>query len=273
MSFIALLFSLIITVQCLPAPSVSPRCFKHRAQEKKPLKLAVLETGIRPSSWVQKYGSVLDDMKQMLEPAFHITHAKSYAAYNDRDIPSVEEMNKFDVIIIPGSNLSANSTHPWMQRVITQVIKNEKRTAWLMGICFGHQLIARAFGGIITKVPDECGWESGVRTVQVNHDCVPSLAHNITSLTCHTQHVSKMPIYGNFSLWATNENCKNQGMISRERRIITTQFHPDLCKEYFCATAGCRGADEFTIQQVCESRLNCEEMAWILKRLIYNMQK
>ncbi|KAI6121225.1 class I glutamine amidotransferase-like protein [Pisolithus sp. B1] len=70
-------------------------------------------------------------------------------------------------VIITGSPSSAYEDLEWINRLITFVkrIIAEKPNTKLFGICFGHQIVARALGGECT--PNDGKWEVAVITVQL----------------------------------------------------------------------------------------------------------
>jgi GMP synthase-like glutamine amidotransferase len=57
---------------------------------------------------------------------------------------------------------------PWIQPLLDFVARVTKDHAKIriLGICFGHQIVARALGGHC--VPNDKGWEVGVYDVQLN---------------------------------------------------------------------------------------------------------
>lgn len=60
---------------------------------------------------------------------------------------------------------SAYEDIPWINRLVdfTSQIPSKNPHLKLIGICYGHQIIARAFGGTVEK--NKKGWELGVRSV------------------------------------------------------------------------------------------------------------
>src|SRR5688572_27593405 len=70
----------------------------------------------------------------------------------------------FDGVVITGSPLSVTAWTGWMERVGELVRDAAARRVPVLGVCFGHQLIARVFGGKVGLNPG--GREIG--TVEVD---------------------------------------------------------------------------------------------------------
>jgi GMP synthase-like glutamine amidotransferase len=70
-----------------------------------------------------------------------------------------------DGIIISGSRQSVTDDLPWIDALTDLLHEAAARREPLVGICFGHQLIAQAFGGRVQRAP--VGWGIGVHEAVV----------------------------------------------------------------------------------------------------------
>ena len=75
-----------------------------------------------------------------------------------------EDLDAYDFYITTGSKASVYEDKPWIQQLIQFVRQLDKHKKKLIGICFGHQIIAIACQGMVEK--SNRGWGIGVA---INH--------------------------------------------------------------------------------------------------------
>lgn len=113
----------------------------------------------------------------------------------------------------------------------------EKPSIRLIGICFGHQIIARALGG--ECVPNDGKWEAGVTEIaltDVGRRLFGASTLNIQQM--HRDHVPDVP--PSFDLLGSTPIAPNQGMVqfypsadsdsakAEDVHIFTVQGHPEF---------------------------------------------
>ena len=75
------------------------------------------------------------------------------------------ENSSGDAWIITGSPRSVYDEEDWMLNLEVNIRDAAKRKRPVLGICFGHQLIAKTFSGKVEKNPN--GWELGSYTISL----------------------------------------------------------------------------------------------------------
>ena len=71
----------------------------------------------------------------------------------------------FDAVIVPGSIASVTERAPWMLRLEERLRQIVAERRPLLGICFGHQILASALGGAVIVNP--LGRDLDISTVQL----------------------------------------------------------------------------------------------------------
>ena len=137
----------------------------------------------------------------------------------------------FDAFLLTGSKFSANDKDQWIEDLIDFLkrVKNIDHKK-VVGICFGHQLIARALGGKVVKNPK--GWEIGMKKVVLNPKGAEFYKRdgdlNLKIQEMHQDHVVEEPDF--MEVIAGNEVSPNQIMLSD--RFYSIQGHPEYSREF-----------------------------------------
>lgn len=71
----------------------------------------------------------------------------------------------YDAVMMTGSPLSVTQPEPWMERAAEFMVNAEAHGIPVLGVCFGHQLLAYAYGGRVARSP--LGREIGTVEVQL----------------------------------------------------------------------------------------------------------
>ena len=101
----------------------------------------------------------------------------------------------------------------------------EKANFPILGICAGHQFIARFFGGKASpsKIPEFGKVEL---TILKEDDVFNGVPKKSIVWESHHDEVNEIP--DNFEVLAESEDCKVQAMKHKERNIYGLQFHPEV---------------------------------------------
>ena len=129
--------------------------------------------------------------------------------------------------IVTGSSASVTERKPWMLRTEAWLREATVLDRPILGICFGHQLLAQALGGNVVKNPN--GREIG--TIKVHLDDGAERDHLFRDLpkqfhanATHIDTVDQLP--KDAERLATTALDKNAAF--RLRRAYGVQFHPEI---------------------------------------------
>ncbi len=143
----------------------------------------------------------------------------------DMDVQLVKNTMSVDEIMAYEPHGIILSGGPDMERVgnCEQYIKGADVP--VLGICLGHQLIAKAFGGEV-----ETGAQGGYAAVTVNvieeDDILKGLGPTIDTWASHADKVSRMP--DGFVQLARSDVCEIEAMKHPDLPIYGVQWHPEV---------------------------------------------
>ena len=130
-----------------------------------------------------------------------------------------------DAWITTGSRFSVNDDEPWIRQLEQFVRDVAKADVPFVGVCFGHQLIAKALGGTVVK--SDRGWGVGAKEVKVRDDL--GLGPSYTVLTSHQDQIDSLPAGAEILGW--NEHCP-VSMLGVGETMIGIQGHPEFDPAY-----------------------------------------
>ncbi|GAA5843381.1 hypothetical protein JCM3766R1_002935 [Sporobolomyces carnicolor] len=151
--------------------------------------------------------------------------------------PSDETIRKANGVLLTGSAASAYENDQWIVDLVSFVknLSNVNEALKLIGICFGHQIIARAFGSMTEK--NDKGWEVGTRSLDLTHTAKQLFTR--VKLSVHQMHQDHVPVLPEgFESLGSTEICPVHGMVKfvdpegpkslENVSIITLQGHPEF---------------------------------------------
>jgi GMP synthase-like glutamine amidotransferase len=189
------------------------------------MKIGILAAGITPDVLRDKYPTYAEMFAQQiaaLEPDL------SFEIFDVRLGIFPESIDSCDAWLITGSKSDAYGDDPWIARLCEFIREVDAKGQVLVGICFGHQVIARALGGRVAKF--EGGWGVGVHHYQVaDNAAMPLDLKDIAFCAFHQDQVLEKP--EKMTSFLSSDFCQHAGLIYKDR-ILTFQGHPEFSKAY-----------------------------------------
>lgn len=138
-------------------------------------------------------------------------------------------LDECDGYVITGSKRSVYEDEPWIKQLDHYVVELHERRKPLVGVCFGHQMVAQALGGKTEKAP--VGWGVGVHTSDVvtNQAYLEPKLSTVRMLVSHQDQVTKLP--NEAVLIASSDFCPFS-MYQVSEHILCMQGHPEFRHEY-----------------------------------------
>lgn len=121
--------------------------------------IGILKTDAVRPEWVPAFGEYPDMFERL------VRGADSSARFTTWDVeagihPSEGEIDSVDGFIITGSKSSVYDDKSWIRDLEGLIQTLHAKRKKMVGICFGHQIIAKALGGLVSK--SEKGWGVGI---------------------------------------------------------------------------------------------------------------
>lgn len=140
-----------------------------------------------------------------------------------------KDIHAFDGYITTGSRHGAEDDLPWIKDLISFVQILYKESIKLVGICFGHQVIAKALGGQVVK--SDKGWGVGVSVNEVANqlDWMQPAKPEMKLLVSHQDQVIRLP--ENSEVLAASDFCPAY-MYKVGECFLSVQGHPEFSKSY-----------------------------------------
>lgn len=182
-----------------------------------------------------------DDVKQSLQTQYG-NYPQMFATLLQELLPDCElpvyrvldgqlpaSANECDAWLITGSKFGVNDGLPWIEALCEFVRILWEQKIPLVGICFGHQLMARALGGTVRQ--SEKGWGVGMsfnRVIERKPWMEPFQSH-LDLLVSHQDQVVILPPQA--EVLASSEFCPYY-LIQYGDSFLSVQGHPEFCKGY-----------------------------------------
>lgn len=122
--------------------------------------------------------------------------------------------------LITGSRHGAYEDHPWIPPLEVLIREIYAAGRPMVGICFGHQIIAQALGGKVEKFAG--GWSVGRTEYRLNGQ-----TFNLNAW--HQDQVTEVP--DGARVIGQNDFCANAALVY-DNRIFTLQPHPEIDRTY-----------------------------------------
>lgn len=183
------------------------------------LKVAVLQCGEAIESAREEFGDYDDMCKAMV--GLRPDQAKTYRVF-DNQFPQVSD---YEVFIVTGSKFGVYEPHAWIPPLESLIREIKQAGKKMVGVCFGHQIIAQALGGQVAK--SDKGLGVGLMSYQLQSN--QETPRDISLYVWHQDQVLQAP--DGAEVIASSEFCPVAALKYGED-ILTFQAHPEFSEGY-----------------------------------------
>lgn len=140
-----------------------------------------------------------------------------------------DDIDEVDAYLMTGSKASVYDEKEWIHRLGEFVQELHDRKKKLIGICFGHQMVAHVLGGRTAK--SSAGWLIGTHRHELNEDGLALTgADEGFNIICSHQDQVVEPA-ADATILAGSDLCAI-AMCRVQDHILTVQGHPEFSTEY-----------------------------------------
>lgn len=160
------------------------------------------------------------DFERDFGPEHHTRYINAFSdAYPD---PAADGL-----VVLTGSAHSITRDYPWLPGLEAFTRARCQRGLPLFGVCYGHQLIARALAGR-SAVGRAAAPEIGFGPVEIvkPHPVFAGLPDPFRVMSSHYDEVRALP--DGFEVLARSRHCAIQAMAHRQAPIVGVQFHAEF---------------------------------------------
>ena len=233
------------------------------------MRITILETGRAPGRLSEDYPRYPDMFVSLLSKADDSLCFESVALVDGEALP---DPSVCDAVLITGSPAGVYDSTPWMDPLRTFIRAGFAAKTPMVGVCFGHQIIADAMGGEVRKSGK--GWGVGRHTYTINRrrDWMMDAGPTVSLSVSHQDQVITPPL-GAITL-AHSAHTDHAMLAYADAPVISVQGHPELSDPFVSALWSARRGKSLTDAQVdgaLESLTRPEDNAlvgdWIVRFL------
>lgn len=194
------------------------------------MKLGILRTG-QPPAALARFGGYPEMFRALLgEDAY------DYMVYDVADGDWPAQIAACPGYLITGSASGVYQDMPWIGRLM-HFLAEAKGKAALIGICFGHQAMAQAFGGTVIQSPK--GWGIGAhryRVLQPQPWMAADGADGAAEFTLPASHQDQVVVLPPAARIVAGSDFCPYGMLAyADQPAISLQLHPEFPSDYAIA--------------------------------------
>ena len=191
------------------------------------MKILILETGEPPAPLKSRFGGYPAMFERTLAP---LAPQLSFSAAAAHAGEAPQRPDGFDGLLVTGSPAGVYDGHPWIADAERLVLAAAQAGKPAVGICFGHQLMARAFGGKVEK--SARGWGVGVHdyALAAPAEWMGAAPRRLSCVVSHQDQVVEAP--AGARVLAGSDFCPNGVIDYAQGPAISFQPHPEFSHDF-----------------------------------------
>lgn len=189
------------------------------------MKIGILETGQLPDELSRKHGDYPRMFKRLLGG---VDADLDFAVYHVTEEQLPGDVHECDAWLVTGSRHGVYDPLPWIKPLKAFLRSAYEQNVPIVGICFGHQILAEALGGKAGK--SDKGWGLGVhRYALYRNGWIEGVDGELTLNALHQDQVTELP--EDAEVLAGSEFCP-YAVLSYRGSAISVQPHPEFSTDF-----------------------------------------
>jgi len=190
------------------------------------MKIAILQCDNVLEKFQPQFGNYPAMVQRMFEG---VEPAPEFIVYNCREGQYPDDIGDYDCYITTGSKASVYDDEAWIKRLIEFIRELDTAQSKLIGICFGHQLIALARDGKVEKSTK--GWGVGIASNEILSapDWMEESPERLNILVSHQDQITQLP--EGAQVLAGTKFCP-YFLVQWDEHFLSVQGHPEWHNEY-----------------------------------------
>ena len=190
------------------------------------MNVAIIQCDTVADEFAAEFGHYTDMIKRMFESA---GTDLEYRIFDAQQAKYPHNLDAYDFYITTGSKAGAYQDIPWIKQLIRFVQRLDNQRKKLIGICFGHQIIAMARQGLVEKSPK--GWGVGVASNRViaHPKWMKEPADELNIIVSHQDQISRLA--DDAQVIASSDFCP-YFVVQWGDHFLSIQGHPEWLPDY-----------------------------------------
>ena len=211
------------------------------------MKISIIETGLAPEPIRDDYATYPEMFERLISGADAGFVYETISPARGEPLPDPAPL---DAVLITGAAAGVYEAHEWMEPLFEFIRGAAASKVPQVGICFGHQAIAKALGARVEKAG--AGWGLGLHTYDVHH--APGWMDETQTFSLgvsHQDQVLSLPDGAN--LIASSDFTPFAALDYPDLAAMSFQGHPEFDAAFFEALYRVREGTRFSTELVNEA--------------------
>lgn len=218
------------------------------------MKITVLHVGDVPAALRDEFGPYISMFERMFA---RIGAGFTFEVIQIAQGAKFPELDRVEALLIPGAAAGVYDDLGWIDPLCNFIRRAYTARTPMLGVCFGHQVMAHALGGDVRK--SEKGWGLGRHTYRVapRSDAFTIFGETASIAASHQDQVISPPDCA--QVYLKSDFTPNAGLVYDNGAALSMQPHPEFAVAYSKALCDLRLSETFDQQNVDAAKASLDQ--------------